>query len=65
MESGARNVDHILTGTLLPLVAQEILGRMAEEIPVDTIHSTVNEEGQFEITVNNGVASVSPSLVKV
>jgi type VI secretion system protein VasG len=65
VESGARNVDHILTGTLLPLVAQEILGRMAEEIPVDTIHSTVNEEGQFEITVNNGVAPVSPSLVKV
>ncbi len=29
VESGARNVDHILTRTLLPEISQEILGRMA------------------------------------
>ena len=30
VESGARNVDHILTGTLLPEMSQEFLTRMAE-----------------------------------
>ena len=29
VETGARNVDHILAGTLLPLISSEILGRMA------------------------------------
>src|SRR6202035_4524827 len=30
VESGARNVDHILTGTLLPEISREFLARMAE-----------------------------------
>ncbi len=30
VDSGARNVDHILTGTLLPEIAEQVLGRMAE-----------------------------------
>jgi type VI secretion system protein VasG len=30
VESGARNVDHIITGTLLPQISRELLGRMAE-----------------------------------
>ena len=30
VESGARNVDHIITGTLLPAISRELLGRMAE-----------------------------------
>jgi type VI secretion system protein VasG len=29
VESGARNVDHIITGTMLPDIARELLGRMA------------------------------------
>jgi type VI secretion system protein VasG len=29
VETGARNVDHVLTRTLLPEISQEILGRMA------------------------------------
>jgi type VI secretion system protein VasG len=38
VESGARNVDHILTGTVLPEVSQEILARMAEGQPVNRVH---------------------------
>jgi hypothetical protein len=33
VESGARNVDHILTRSLLPEISQEILTRMAQGLP--------------------------------
>lgn len=45
VDSGARNVDHILTNTLLPELSQEILSRMAEGEPVRTVHVGVGEEG--------------------
>ena len=52
VESGARNVDHILTRTLLPEISQEFLGRMAEAKILNTVHVSVDGEGgfQYEIT---------------
>jgi type VI secretion system protein VasG len=47
VESGARNVDHILTGTLLPAISREILARMAEGKTIERAHVTVDKEGQF------------------
>jgi type VI secretion system protein VasG len=47
VESGARNVDHILTGTLLPDLAREFLARMAEARPVQKVHLGVDGAGQF------------------
>jgi type VI secretion system protein VasG len=47
VSSGARNVDHILTGTLLPQLAQELLARMAEGRPVKNVTVDVNAESQF------------------
>jgi type VI secretion system protein VasG len=47
VESGARNVDHILTGTLLPEVSREVLARMAEGRPVQRVHVGVDGEGKF------------------
>jgi type VI secretion system protein VasG len=47
VESGARNVDHIITGTLLPAIAQEFLNRMAAGLPVDRVSVGVDEAGQF------------------
>jgi type VI secretion system protein VasG len=47
VESGARNVDHILTGTLLPEVSREFLARMAEGSPVSNVHVGVDAEGKF------------------
>src|SRR5205814_9820542 len=38
VESGARNVDHILNGTMLPTMAREVLQRMAEGLPVKRVH---------------------------
>jgi type VI secretion system protein VasG len=47
VESGARNVDHMISGTLLPELAGEFLARMAEGNPVTRAHVTVGPEGQF------------------
>ena len=47
VESGARNVDHILTGTLLPAVAAELLARQAEGRTVSTVRVGVGDNGQF------------------
>jgi type VI secretion system protein VasG len=47
VESGARNVDHILTGTLLPEISREFLARMAEGQPVSDVHVGVDGEGKF------------------
>jgi type VI secretion system protein VasG len=47
VESGARNVDNILTNTLLPEVSKQILGRIAEGQKPEAIHIRVGEDGSF------------------
>jgi len=47
VESGARNVDNILTNTLLPEVSRQLLGWMAEGKKVPAIHVGVGEDGKF------------------
>src|SRR6185436_164288 len=47
VESGARNVDHILTRTLLPEISREYLGRMATGDRIARVHVTVAEGGGF------------------
>jgi type VI secretion system protein VasG len=47
VESGARNVDNILTNTLLPEISRQILGRMAERQALAPIHVSVGESGKF------------------
>ncbi|MFO0842023.1 MAG: type VI secretion system ATPase TssH [Gemmataceae bacterium] len=47
VESGARNVDHILTGSLLPDLAREFLSRMAEGRPVERVRVGVGPAGEF------------------
>ena len=41
VESGARNVDNILTNTLLPDISRQLLGKMAEgeKVKVSTLAS--------------------------
>jgi type VI secretion system protein VasG len=52
VESGARNVDHILTGTLLPTVSKEVLSRLAEGRPVRRVQVGVDDKGQFTYAVD-------------
>ena len=47
VESGARNVDNILTNTMLPEISTQILGKIAEGLKPDAVHVTVGENGEF------------------
>jgi type VI secretion system protein VasG len=47
VESGGRNVDHILTRTLLPEMSGEFLSRMATGQAVSRVHVAVGDGGQF------------------
>jgi type VI secretion system protein VasG len=47
VESGARNVDNILTNTMLPDVSRYLLSRMAERQKPSAIHVSVGENGAF------------------
>jgi type VI secretion system protein VasG len=47
VESGARNVDNILTNTLLPEVSRRILTRLAERQKLASIHVSLGEDGAF------------------
>jgi type VI secretion system protein VasG len=47
VESGARNIDHILTRTLLPEMSNEFLACMASDKSVSRVHVGVNRDGQF------------------
>jgi type VI secretion system protein VasG len=47
VESGARNVDNILTNTLLPDIARRLLGRLAEGEALSSIRVGIGEDGAF------------------
>jgi type VI secretion system protein VasG len=51
VESGARNVDHILTNTLLPEMSKELLSRMASGEQLKEVRVGIDGEGfKYEIT---------------
>ena len=47
VESGARNVDNILTNSLLPDISRQILGGMAEGEKMSAIHVGIGSDGEF------------------
>ncbi|HEX7528729.1 MAG TPA: type VI secretion system ATPase TssH, partial [Thermoanaerobaculia bacterium] len=47
VESGARNVDHILTRTVLPEMSGEFLSRMAEGRTIERVRVIVGDGGNF------------------
>ncbi len=47
VESGARNVDNILTNTMLPEISRQVLARMAEETLTEKVAVSVSPEGRF------------------
>jgi len=52
VESGARNVDHILTRTLLPEISKEFLARMASGDAIGRVHITVGNQGGFQYEIS-------------
>lgn len=51
VDSGARNVDNILNGTLLPEVAETVLSRMALGQTFEKIKVSAHKDGQFKYEV--------------
>lgn len=52
VESGARNVDNILTNTLLPDISRQLLTRMAEGGKPSTFHVSTAADGGFTYTAS-------------
>ncbi|USX22634.1 type VI secretion system ATPase TssH [Oxalobacteraceae bacterium OTU3REALA1] len=51
VDSGARNVDHILNGSLLPEIAEAVLEKMARGAAIARIKVGASKQGQFKYTI--------------
>ncbi|MGM8225572.1 type VI secretion system ATPase TssH [Cellvibrio sp. ARAG 10.3] len=51
VDTGARNIENILTRTMLPAIAAECLARMANNDDIGKIHIGATEEGGFTYTI--------------
>lgn len=51
VETGARNADHIITGTVLPEIAKQVLSHLAEGEPINSIHVSCNADKTFSYTI--------------
>ena len=50
--SGARNVENILTRTLLPGLSAEVLARLADGQAIQSIEASLNTDGLFFFAIN-------------
>ncbi len=51
VDTGARNIENILTRTMLPDMAMECLSRMAENQAISKIEVDVDDEGKFKYSI--------------
>jgi type VI secretion system protein VasG len=49
VETGARNIDHIMNGTVLPQMSKEILTYMSGESMPASVHLDMDSDGNFAI----------------
>jgi type VI secretion system protein VasG len=52
VDTGARNVDHILTKTLLPEMSAEFLSRLAEGSTIQEVEISVDDDGAFQYSIS-------------
>jgi len=50
--SGARNVENILTRTLLPELSADVLARLADGEPIRSVHAGLKPDGLFFFAIN-------------
>jgi type VI secretion system protein VasG len=50
--SGARNIENILSRSLLPELSAEVLGRLAEGAPISRIAVGIDQDGAFQYALN-------------
>jgi type VI secretion system protein VasG len=51
VDSGARNVDHILNGTLLPEIGEAVLAKMADGVAIAKVKVGADKQGRFKYTI--------------
>ena len=51
VDSGARNIDHVLSGGMLPDLSTRLLGRMAEGRPVERVQVRLDTGGGFDYLI--------------
>jgi type VI secretion system protein VasG len=52
IESGARNIDHLVNKTLLPLISSQILRNISDEAKYTMLHLRITDKGEFEVSVS-------------
>jgi len=55
VETGARNIDYIVSGSIMPKMSQEILTRMTEEEMPSQVHLGLSKDGTFDISFEGNV----------
>ena len=53
VETGARNVDHIMRGSLTPLLAKELLSVMSRGAKVGGVDISLGDDGAFRVNVDS------------
>jgi type VI secretion system protein VasG len=51
VDTGARNVDMVLTRTVLPALSKAVLGRLMTGQPVSRVHAGLDDKGELKVTV--------------
>jgi len=57
VETGARNIDHIMRGTILPQMSEKILSRMGAGAMPSTVRLDVAGNGDFCIDFGDGASA--------
>ena len=65
VESGARNVDNILSNTLLPEVSLRILEQLAAGADIGAIHVGITDDGAFRYAIDESASSAAASASPV
>jgi type VI secretion system protein VasG len=52
VDAGARNIDHILSGTLLPQLSARFLARLAAGQPITAVRISLDPTGGFQYEIN-------------
>ena len=52
IESGARNIDHIVNKTLLPLISTKILNKIGDETEYSNLILRISQDGEFEVELS-------------
>ena len=51
VETGARNVEHLISGNLLPALSAEFLGHMAKDESINKVIVDIDDKGDFSYQI--------------